>query len=153
MKQWKYVSENTTDCLSLHDCDCEHIYYADDRIVMKMEWMEVLETHTDNKFATAHQTGQGIIELIRPQIIECTYDKVGVQEVLGDVTKLELREVEILQFDEIKTKEGYENSMYMIKASKQGLYDNVVLKLRYESSVVMFDELRNDSWFVNFDKK
>lgn len=153
MEQWKYVSENTTDYLSLHDCECEHIYYADNRVIMKMEWMEILESHPNNMFPEAHQSGQGIIELVGPQIVECIYDKAGVQEVMSDVTRLDFRELEIIEFEEILKEGGYENSMYMIKASKQGVYDNVALTLRYKSSIVKFNELQDVSWFVNFGKK
>ncbi len=149
MEQWKYVSENTTDFLSLHDCECEHIYYADNRVIMKMKWMEILESHPNNMFAEAHQSGRGIIELVEPQIVECIYYKAGVQEQMSDVTQLNFRDLEILKFEEIPKEGGYENSMYMI----QGVYDNVSLTIRYKSSMVKFNELKDVSWFVNFGKK
>jgi hypothetical protein len=76
-----------------------------------------------------------------------------VQEVMSDVTRLDFRELEIIEFEEILKEGGYENSMYMIKASKQGFYDNVALTLRYKSSIVKFNELQDVSWFVNFGKK
>lgn len=152
MEQWKYVSENTTDLISLHDCDCEHIYYADNRVIMKMEWMEILESHPNNMFAEAHQSGQGIIELVEPQIVECIYEKSGVQEELGNIFKLDFRNLEILKFEEIPKEHGYENRMYMIKSSREGVYDNVALTLRYKTSFVKFNEWRDVSWFVNFGK-
>ncbi len=152
MEQWKYVSENTTDLISLHDCDCEHIYYADNRVIMKMEWMEILESHPNNMFAEAHQSGQGIIELVEPQIVECIYEKSGVQEELGNIFKLDFRNLEILKFEEIPKEHGYENRMYMIKASGKGVYDNVALTLRYKTSFVKFNEWKDVSWFVNFGK-
>ena len=63
------------------------------------------------------------------------------------------RELEILKFEEIPKERGYENSMYMINASKQDVYDNVSLTIRYKSSIVKFNELQDVSWFVNFGKK
>lgn len=153
MEKWKYVSENTINLLSLHDCDCTRIYYADNCLIMKMEWMEVLEAHPDNMFEEAHQSGTGIIELIEPQIVECVYEKSGVRETLSDVSKLDFRNLEIIEFDETKKDCGYENRMYMIKASKTGIYDNVVLRLRYKTSIVKFNELKDVSWFVNFVEK
>ena len=33
---------------------------------MKMKWMEILESHPNNMFAEAHQSGRGIIELVEP---------------------------------------------------------------------------------------
>ena len=41
----------------------------------------------------------------------------------------------------------------MINASKQDVYDNVSLTIRYKSSMVKFNELKDISWFVNFGKK
>lgn len=153
MEQWKYVSENTTDLVSLHDCDCEHIYYADNRVIMEMEWMEILESHPNNVFAEAHQSGQGIIELVEPQIIECMYEKSGMQEEISDVSRLDFRNLEIIEFEEIQKEHGYENRMYMIKAFRDGVYDNVALTIRYKASAVKFNELKGVSWFVNFGKK
>lgn len=120
---------------------------------MKMEWMEILESHPNNMFPEAHQSGQGIIELVESRIVECIYDKAGVQEEMSDVTPLDFRELEILKFEEIPKERGYENSMYMINASKQDVYDNVSLTIRYKSSMVKFNELKDISWFVNFGKK
>ncbi|MCI9292735.1 MAG: hypothetical protein HFF02_05520 [Erysipelotrichaceae bacterium] len=39
MANWKYVSQNTLDYIYLHDCDCERIFYDNDTVVMRMEWM------------------------------------------------------------------------------------------------------------------
>ena len=43
--------------------------------------------------------------------------------------------------------------MYMIKSCNEGIYDNVVLNLRYKSSVVKFNELNEVSWFVDFENR
>ncbi len=78
MEKWKYVSENTTDAVSLHDCDCSHLFYENNKVIMKMEWMEILDFHPQNEYSEAHQSGEGVIELIEPQLIKCTYEKAGV---------------------------------------------------------------------------
>ena len=69
------------------------------------------------------------------------------------MTQLDFKDLEILKFEEIPKEDGDENSMYMIKASKQGVYDNVAMTIRYKSSMVKFNELKDISWFVNFGKK
>ena len=69
MEQWKYVSENTTDFLSLHDCDCEHIYYTDDRVIMKMEWMEILESHPNNMFAEHINQVKGLLNWLGRKLL------------------------------------------------------------------------------------
>lgn len=153
MKNWNYVSKNTINELSLHDCDCTHIYYENNRVILKMEWMEIMPSHPHNNFSEAHQSGEGIIELNEPQIIECTYEKAGIQEAIFDIQLLELKNLQILDFEELKDEYGFENKMFLTKASNEGIYDNVVLKLRYKSSTVKFNTLNDKSWFVDFGEK
>lgn len=151
MREWKYVSENTTDAISLHDCDCSRIYYEHNRVIMEMDWMEIMDYHPQNRYSEAHQSGEGLIELTEPQIIECTYVKAGVLETISNLKLLEFTNLEFLNFEEIKDEHGYHSKMYLIKASNEGPYDNIVLVLRYKSSIVKFDELNGRSWFVDFE--
>lgn len=153
MKKWNYVSENTIDEVSLHDCDCTHIYYENNRLILEMEWMEIMPSHPHNIFSEAHQSGEGIIELNEPRIIECTYEKAGIQESINDLSLLELKNLQILDFNELKDEYGFENKIFLINASNEGIYDNVALKLKYKSSIVKFNELNDKSWFVDFGKK
>lgn len=150
---WKYVSENTTNEISLHDCDCTHIFYKRDRIILEMKWMEILCSHPQNKYDEAHQSGAGVIELIEPQIIECECEKSGIAESINELTQLDFTNLEILDFNEIEYEGGFANNMYMIKSCNEGIYDNVVLNLRYKSSVVKFNELNEVSWFVDFENR
>lgn len=153
MQKWKYVSENTTDAVSLHDCGCARIYYKNNRVIIEVEWMEIMDYHPQNKYSEAHQSGQGIIELIEPQIIKCQYEKSGVFRTTSDLPLLEFTNLEFLDFNEIKVENGYENKMFLIKASNEGIYDNLVLILSYKSSIVKFNELHDISWFVEFGKE
>ena len=41
---------------------------------MLMEWMEVLETHPDNPYSEAHQSGNGMIELLECEIIHLEHN-------------------------------------------------------------------------------
>lgn len=150
MQKWKYVSENTTGAVSLHDCDCTRIYYENNRVIMEMEWIEIMEYHPQNQYSEAHQSGNGIIEFKEPQVIECTFEKTGVSETISDLKMLEFTNLEFLDFEEVKNEIGYESKMFLVKSSNEGIYDNVVLVLRYKSSVVKFNELKDASWFVDF---
>lgn len=147
---WKYISENTTNHLSLHDCDCEHIFYSDNRIKLEMEWMEILCSHPQNTYPEAHQSGNGVIELIEPQLIKCSYEKSGSMESINDLEQLDFTNLEILDFNETEHDGEYINNMFMIKSCREGIYDNVFLSVKYKSSVVKFNELNDVSWFVNF---
>jgi len=47
---WKYISENTIEYISLHDCECSHIYYQKNKLVLELVWMDVTEEHPQNPF-------------------------------------------------------------------------------------------------------
>ncbi|MBO6229268.1 MAG: hypothetical protein J6O50_01765 [Ruminiclostridium sp.] len=63
MENFTYISENTIEHLSLHDCSCTRMYQKGTTFVFDMEWMEVLASHPDNPFEKAHQSGTGRIVL------------------------------------------------------------------------------------------
>lgn len=69
MDYYKFVSENTIEHLSLHDCQCSRLYYMDSTLVFEMEQMEVLSTHPDNPFDKAYQSTEGKI-ILNNAIIE-----------------------------------------------------------------------------------
>ena len=71
-KEYTYISKNTLQYVYLHDCDCAHMYYAENCLIFEMEWMEILREHPQNPFSQAYQSGAGRIELFQPKIIECT---------------------------------------------------------------------------------
>ena len=66
MVEYKFISENTIEYLSLHDCQCSRLYYADSALIFEMEWMEVLATHPNNPFDKSYQSTEGKIILLNP---------------------------------------------------------------------------------------
>ncbi len=147
MRAYKYISENTAGLLYLHDCDCSRMYFSGDRIVLEMEWMEVLAEHPHNNFFCAHQSGEGTIELLAPQVIRCEYENGGKSCSSNDLSCFSFENLEFLVFDEKKTADGYECEMFLIKADNSGRFDNVSIVLKYRSSLVGFDDLGDESWF------
>ena len=63
MDGFRYVSENTIDHLSLHDCDCSAMKSDGEDLIFEVEWIEVLATHPDNPFPQAHQSGVASLTL------------------------------------------------------------------------------------------
>lgn len=61
MEEFKYISENTLNDISLHDCTCTKISMDGADLVFSMEFMEVCSEHHLNPFPLAHQTGEGKI--------------------------------------------------------------------------------------------
>ena len=68
MTQFRFVSRNTADHLSLHDCVCSQLTVNSAEIVFELEWMEVLASHPDNPFPQARQSGEGRIVLHKPAV-------------------------------------------------------------------------------------
>ena len=148
MDGFRYVSENTVEHLSLHDCDCSAMRSDGEDLVFEVEWIEVLATHPDNPFPQAHQSGRGRI-VLHGAVIE-----QGVL-IKGDDHKTPITDIaqvkgfEILQFDEERKDGGFELSVLGIFSGvkKADYADYIEMKIRYSSSTVMFSELGEVSWF------
>lgn len=150
-RNYRYIGEDTLQYVSLHDCDCSHLYYADDCLIFEMEWMEILRTHPLNPFPQAHQSGEGRIELVEPRIVECTLAVKGSEEIrsVSDVREMDYGEMEFLICDEACREEGTDvhyAEMYMI-FDRDSCYDDLSLKIEYRKSLVMWDAFHAVSWF------
>ena len=157
--EFKYVSKNTIDNLSLHDCSCTKFYYQNNRLVFEMEWMEVLANHPQNPYNKAHQSGVSKIELINPKYlyINRTKNKEGntgipieytsIEEINNKISTINISEtIDILNFDEIKIGNDYCVYVYAIYM-KNTNYDAIEMKIIYEESIVSFNDLGDESWF------
>ena len=150
MDGFRYVSENTIEHLSLHDCDCTAIERDGEDLVFEVEWIEVLATHPDNPFPQAHQSGRGRIVLHgavieQGELIKGDDDKTPIADVA------QVKGFEILQFDEERKDGGFELSLLgVFSGVKNAEYDYIEMKIRYSSSTVMFSELGEVSWFEQY---
>lgn len=151
-KNWKYISENTTNFLSLHDCECSHIYYKNGKLIIELVWMDVLEDHPQNPFSEAHESGNACIELINPKLINCDYYINNEKITTKDITQIDFKDILFLNFDETQKDDLFANKMFLID---NGLtdYDNLTIEISYKSSVVKFNELKKESWFVNWGNR
>lgn len=148
MKDYKFVSKNTVDQLSLHDCECSRLYYSAHSLVFEMEWMEVLASHPDNPHSKAHQSGEGMIVLYDPIIISAQLTGGSEPDKTLSLESIDVSSIELLDFDEQLTDGGYMLNLFGQLGSGAG-YDFIVMRLTYRSSEVMFDELEQPSWFEN----
>uniref|UniRef100_UPI004057927E hypothetical protein n=1 Tax=Acetatifactor sp. TaxID=1872090 RepID=UPI004057927E len=151
--KYNFVSENTTNLLSLHDCDCSHFYYQNDSLIFEMEWMEVLANHPLNPNLKAHQSGNARIVLESPQIVECVlYENriVDGEHVARRIAKLEeidFKEVEFLEYNELQTDSGFKAKMFIIFNERDADFHSIALEVQFQKSIVMWDELKEESWF------
>ena len=148
MSMFKYVSKNTIEHLSLHDCQCRRFYFADNALHFDMEWMEVLASHPDNPFNKAHQSGEGKVILANPEIVsgQLIATPPASDREIDRIEDLDVRNIEILDFDEEADENTYSLKMFgQIYGNKK--YDFIEMRIRYIESEVMFDELGDVSWF------
>ena len=144
MTPFRFVSQNTIDHLSLHDCVCSQMTVNSAEIVFELEWMEVLASHPDNPFPQARQSGEGRVVLHKP-VVESGVLITGDTQTQIPETAV-ITDFEILEFDEQATESGFELSLYGVSVGEPKA-DFIEMKIAYESSEVMFDELGEASWF------
>ena len=144
MTQFRFVSRNTADHLSLHDCVCSQLTVNSAEIVFELEWMEVLASHPDNPFPQAHQSGEGRIVLHKPAVKSGELTTGDTQTQIPETAVI--KDFEILEFDEQAVDNVFELSVYGVSVGEPKA-DFIEMKIAYESSEVMFDELGEASWF------
>lgn len=147
-KEYTYFSRDTLQYVYLHDCDCAHMYYADSCLIFQMEWMEILRGHPQNPFPQAHQSGAGRIELFQPKIVECTLAVKGSKNIrsVNDVRELDYYGLEFLEYEqEYKKSNDYYAELFMV-FDRDSCYDNIFLKIEYQSATVAWDTFNGVSW-------
>lgn len=150
MSEYRFVSENTVDHLSLHDCVCSQMSVDSEEIVFDLEWLEVLASHPDNPFSQAHQSGEGRIVLHKPLVKSGVLTTGDTHMPIAETAVI--KDFEILEFDEEATESGFELSLYGVSVGEPKA-DFIEMKIAYSSSEVMFDELGEASWFETFEQK
>jgi len=150
MDGFRYVSENTIEHLSLHDCGCSVMRFDGDDLIFEMQWMEVLATHPDNPFPQAHQSGEGRIILHGAHIERGELIKGDKSSPIDKTAQV--KDFEILELDEEKSDGGFVLSLYGV-FSGADKPDFIEMKIRCSSSAVMFSELGEVSWFEDFHKQ
>ena len=150
MDGFRYVSENTIEHLSLHDCGCSVMRFDGDDLIFEMQWMEVLATHPDNPFPQAHQSGEGRIVLHCAHIERGEFVKGDKSAPIGETAQV--KDFEILDFDEERKDGGFELSFFGVFSGAEDA-DFIEMKIRCSSSAVMFSELGEVSWFEDFTNR
>lgn len=144
---YKVKSRNTAQFLDLHDCGCKQLYFCGSRLIMEMEWIEVLAEHPENPFDKSHQSGEGVIEFENVVILEASvYDADGKTTPFTALPEYSDIEMSVFDVFSVDAKRHYA----CIQAFTA---DNGFLSLEfiYSSSGVMWNELYDESWFE--DKK
>ncbi len=70
--------------------------------------MEIMEYHPQNEFSEAHQSGEGVIELLEPELVKCEYEVLGKIESASDIRAINFENIEFLEFEESAISYGFE---------------------------------------------
>jgi len=148
MEDFRFISLDTVDQLSLHDCECSRLWFDGESLILDMEWMEVLSSHPDNPYDKAHQSTEGRIILTDPVILSGSLTVRGCQEdrEIQTLEKLDLGGFEILDFDGEPDGDRFRLRIFAAFSGSTEL-EYIELTLTYSSSTVMFSELTTESWF------
>ena len=146
---WKYESKDSADFLSLHDCECGKISINRNKVVLCMDWMEVMPEHPDNPYETAHQSSDGQVEFIGCRNISIRVDgqDIDIYSHPGDMI---FQSYEVLDFEITKLEDSFCAKIYMVQ---NGPFKDISISLIYDSDVTRFNEFGDESWFVNFIQK
>ena len=141
-------NKNTIEYLSLHDCQCSRLYYADTTLIFEMEWMEVLATHPNNPFDKSYQSTKGKIILLNPvvEIGRLLTDVSQRDESMSNIEDVDISDFEVLDFIEESNSNEYKLKLFG-QFDAYSKYDFIQMSIKYSSSKVMFNELTEVSWF------
>ena len=138
MAEYKFISENTIDYLSLHDCQCSRLYHANKTLIFEMEWMEVLAAHPNNPFDKSYQSTEGKIILFNP-VVELGLlltDALYRDESMSNIDDVDISDFEVLDFIEEANGNEYKLKLFG-QFDAHSKYDFIQMSIKYSSSKVM----------------
>lgn len=144
--KYKTESKNTTQFINLHDCECLHLNYENSKIVLEMEWMEILGKHPENPYGMAHSSGGGLIELNDVIIINYIIDNGNNSTETIDINKsLKIDDIEIYSYSE----SNKINSEYKYAEISGFTPDSrfLMLEILFKESCIKWNDLDDISWF------
>ncbi|MDE5569888.1 MAG: hypothetical protein K2I82_04455 [Ruminococcus sp.] len=143
--KYKTESQNTTQFINLHDCQCQHLSYKNSKIVLEMEWIEVLGKHPENPYGMAHSSDKGFIELNDGIIIDYIIDYGNNSTANIEINKpFKIDDIEIYSYSE----NNKINSEYKYAEISALTPDNfIMLEILFKESCVKWNNLDDVSWF------
>lgn len=143
----KFFSEDTIQYISFHDCNCLRLFYTNEKLIFEMEWMEVLADHPMNPYEQAHQSGVGKVIIELPKLNKCELYKGNEEKTeVFLLEKIDFYDVELLQFEETENNKMFTSKIYL-SFNNNDEYDFASIEIEYRKSYVMWNELRDKSWF------
>lgn len=142
-----YTTEsiNTTNFIELHDCQCSQLYYENSKMILEMDWMEILSEHPENPYDKAHQSDKGLIEFNDIMLIDCEIEEINYTESIENKKHFQIDDIEITDYYE----SGRISSKYKYAELAAFTSDNnfITFEFLFKDSKVMWNDLNGESWF------
>jgi hypothetical protein len=155
----KFISENTLNHISLHDCIIEAFSTEGQNLLVTFEHIDVLSDHPLNNIGKAMYTGKALLTFVNFEIIESIlYDTSGIKGksriiVETDAQKIELHFSDLLvDFEVLKDEELYKKDNYIFhrfdgSTSLKYNADFGYWIIKYKELIIEWDELLDKAWF------
>lgn len=146
--EYKTESRNTTQFINLHDCECQHMSYENSKLVLEMEWIEVLAEHPENPYDMAHSSDNGIIELNDAIIINYKIDhKKNSTSDIKINKPFQIDDIEIYSYSEINILDS--EYKYAEIAGFTSDIPFMMIEVLFKESCIKWNNLDDVSWFEN----
>lgn len=159
----KYVSENTIDYLSLHDCIIENAKIENNTLVLELGHVDVLDTHPNNPYSVAKCADNVLFHFEKFSVITSEFSDTSkvnkriIQKGDATVTQVEILKLangfEVLQVKKLEENEGYNTYQFFGVCSKKFGNDFGEFEIKSQRVLIGWDELGDDAWFVGFNDK
>ncbi|WP_442600748.1 hypothetical protein [Paenibacillus sp. KN14-4R] len=155
----KFISEDTLNLISLHDCITEEISTEGQNLLVVFEHIDVLSEHPLNDTGNAMYTGKAIITFIDYEILESIlYDTSGLHGKNGivveeDAQKIELEfaelmdDFEVLKNEELQTTDSYFIHRFDGSTSLKYNADFGYWMIKYKKLIIEWEEFIDKAWF------
>ena len=126
----KFISENTLDLVSLHDCRIDSVLNEDKNLIAMLEHIDVLRDHPLNNTGKAMQTGRALIKFVGFAVQESIiYDTSMIQGKTKIIVEEDAKK-RVLPFRELLT------DFEVLKVEKLAS-DNNLIKYRFDGTTSM----------------
>ncbi len=161
--EYKYISKDTLEYLSLHDCIIQSTKFEKDNLTLDFEHIDVLPSHPNNPYDVAKYTGKASLifqncEVLKSFIYDTRFIKKSVIQVEKDAQKVNIDIINLAtDFEVLDMKMIEKNGISYVyefggNCSNELGSDFGVFILKFDMVLICWNELINDAWFVGFNK-
>ncbi|GAE88853.1 hypothetical protein [Acetivibrio straminisolvens] len=157
---YKFISENTLEYIYLHDCIIDNVTISDSSLIFEFDHIDVFPEHPLNNYPNAKCTGNAALIFEGFEVIESIlFDTNNIKKmhiiVEQDSVKRPVDIIDLaMEFLVLQSKWKSQNEQYFLyefhgTTSDKYRNDFGMFTLKFSNAKVCWNELLNDSWFVN----